>query len=139
MARIERADVPHTYVQRLRELVAHLPELREEEAWTGVRWRVGQATVGHVFGGEDQLIRITLRGEPDEVLSFEHLGHPYFRSGWGGNVIGLVLDDATDWTEVGELLTDSFCLQAPQRLAEQVQRPPAPGASPGPDAPAAAG
>ena len=81
------------------------------------------ATVAHVFGGEDQVFRITFRGEPDEVAAFEHLGEPYFRSGWGGNVIGMVLDDDTDWDELGELLTDSYCLQAPASLAEQVVRP----------------
>ena len=42
----------------------------------GTRWRVGSATVAHVFGGEDQVFRITFRGEPDEVAAFEHLGEP---------------------------------------------------------------
>ena len=67
--------------------------------------------------------RITFRGEPDEVAAFEHMGHPYFRSSWGGNVIGLVLDDATDWEELAELVTDSYCIQAPASLALQVARP----------------
>ena len=40
-----------------------------------------------------------------------------FRAGWGSNVVGLLLDDDTDWDEVVELLTDSYCLQAPARLA----------------------
>lgn len=110
-------------IERLRSTLDALPELREESAWVGVRWRVGQATVAHVFGGEDQLFRIVLRGEPDEVIAFEHLGHPYFRSGWGDNTIGMIVDQDTDWTEVHELLLDSFCLQAPQRLAVQVERP----------------
>jgi len=108
---------------RLRPILACLPECEEEDAWVGIRWRVGQATVAHVFGGEDQLFRITFRGEPGEVVAFEHLGPPYFRAGWGRNVIGLLLDDDTDWEEVAELLTDSYCVQAPQRLAEQVARP----------------
>ncbi len=119
----ERPPVPEWMLARLRACVADLPGLREEDAWTGTCWRVGQATVAHVFGGEDQRFRITFRGEPDEVIAFEHLGGPYFRAGWGRNVIGLLLDEATDWQEVGELLTDSFCIQAPQHLAEQVLRP----------------
>ena len=61
---------------------------------------MGQATVAHVFGGEDQLFRITFRAESDEVMAFEHLGAPYFRAGWGRNVVGLLLDDETDWDEV---------------------------------------
>lgn len=119
----ERPDVPLTWVERLRVLLADLPECVEQSAWTGVRWRVGQATVAHVFGGEDQLFRITFRAEPDEVMAFHHLGSPYFKAAWGGNVVGLLLDDETDWGELAELLTDSYCLQAPARLADQVPRP----------------
>ena len=99
------------------------PECTEEDAWVGVRWRVGQATIAHVFGGEDQRFRIVFRAEPDEVMAFRHLGPPYFKAGWGSNVVGLLLDDDTDWDELGELLTDSYCIQAPARLVAQVQRP----------------
>src|SRR5699024_441022 len=119
----KRPEVPAAMVQRLRDVFAAFAECVEEDAWVGVRWRVGQATVAHVFGGEDQLFRVTFRAEPDEVMAFEHLGAPYFRVGWGGNAVGLLLDDATDWDEVAELLTDSYCLQAPDRLSSLVQRP----------------
>lgn len=119
----ERPDVPREYVERLRALLEPFPGCLEEPAWTGVRWRVGGATVAHVFGGEDQLLRITFRAEPDEVMAFEHLGPPYFRASWGRNVVGLLLDEHTDWDELGELLTDSFCLQAPESLAARVPRP----------------
>ena len=118
-----RPDVPLAWVERLRAVLEVFPECHEEAAWTGVRWRVGQATVAHVFGGEDQLFRITFRAEPDEVLAFQHLGAPYFKVEWGGNVVGLLLDDDTDWGELAELLTDSYCLQAPPRLAALVERP----------------
>jgi hypothetical protein len=76
-----------------------------------------------VFGGEDQLFRVTMRAEPGEVMALEHLGPPYFRASWGRNVVGVVLDDDTDWEELRELLTDSYCLQAPAGLAAQVERP----------------
>ncbi len=118
----DRPDVPLAWVERLRTMLS-FPECVEESAWTGVRWRVGTATVAHVFGGEDQLFRITFRAEPDEVMAFQHLGAPYFKASWGGNVVGLLLDDGTDWDELAELLTDSFCLQAPQRLVALVDRP----------------
>jgi hypothetical protein len=113
-------------VQRIGGMLTALPECRQEAAWVGIRWRVGESTVAHVFGGEDQLFRMTFRAEPDEVMALEHLGDPYFRAGWGRNVVGLLLDAGTDWEEVREMLTDSYCLQAPQRLAELVQRPPRP-------------
>ena len=116
-------------VQRIGKVLGSLPRCREEEAWVGIRWRVGQATVAHVYGGEDQQLRVTFRAEPDEVMAFGNLGDPYFRAEWGRNVVGLLLDDGTDWDELRELLTDSYCIQAPQRLAELVHRPPrrAPG------------
>jgi hypothetical protein len=123
MAPKDRPLVPEEWVRRLSSILCALPECREEPAWVGTRWRVGAATIAHVFGGEDQLFRITFRAEPDEVMAFEHLGEPYFRSGWGQNVVGMLLDDDTDWTELAELLTDSYCLQAPDKLAARVERP----------------
>jgi hypothetical protein len=118
----ERPEFPQQWVERLRRLL-DFPECVEEPAWTGVRWRVGSATVAHAFGGEDQLFRITFRAEPGEVMALEHLGAPYFRASWGRNVVGMLLDEATDWDELAELLTDSYCLQAPPALAARVSRP----------------
>jgi len=121
--RAERPLVPEELVLRIGAVMGRLPRVREENAWVGTRWRVGQATIAHVFGGEDQLFRITFRAEVDEVMAFRHLGAPYFKVDWGGNVVGLLLDDDTDWDELAELLTDSYCLQAPHHLAAQVDRP----------------
>ena len=119
----DRPLVPEEWVRRVGATLAALPECVEESAWVGTRWRVGRATVAHVFGGEDQLFRITFRGDPDEVMAFEHLGAPYFRARWGRNVIGMLLDDDTDWEELAELLTDSYCIQAPEHLSSSVARP----------------
>lgn len=102
-----------------------LPACERVEAWVGVQWKVGSTGVAHAFGGEDQLIRLVFHAEPDEVMAFQHLGAPYFRAGYGRDVVGLVLDDDTDWDELGELLTDAYCLRAPAALAERVVRPPA--------------
>ena len=118
----QRPELPEPWVRRLQALLG-FPECVEEDAWVGVRWRVGQATIAHAFGGEDGRFRITFRAEPDEVMAFEHLGPPYFKADWGGNVVGILLDDDTDWTELAEMLTDSYCVQAPARLAALVERP----------------
>jgi len=123
MAKVERPEVPEAMIRRLGAILERFPRCEVEEAWVGVRWRVGQATVAHVFGGEDQRYRITFRAEPDEVMAFQHLGEPYFKAGWGGNVVGLLIDDDTDWDELSELLTDSYCLMAPAGLVAQVPRP----------------
>jgi hypothetical protein len=118
----DRPDVPLDFVERLRA-VLDFPECVEEDAWTGVRWRVRGNTVAHVFGGEDQRFRIVFRAEPEEVAAFDHLGEPYFKADWGSNVVGMLLDERTDWSELAELLTDSYCIQAPERLAATVARP----------------
>ena len=122
----ERAPVPTETVHRIAAILERLPECEEHDAWTGVAWKTRDATVGHVFGGEDGLIRITFRAEPDEVQAFQHLGPQYFKTSWGTNIVGIVLDEHTDWDELTELLTDSYCIQAPQNLAAQVDRPTAP-------------
>jgi hypothetical protein len=121
----ERPDVPVAWVRRIDTVLGALPECRPEQAWVGVRWRVRSRTVAHVFGGEDQLFRIVFHAEPDEVMAFAHLGAPYFRAGYGRDVVGLLLDDDTDWVELAELLTESYCLRAPAELADTVERPPA--------------
>jgi hypothetical protein len=120
---VERPDVPEAWLRRIDRIIDAFPEVTRERAWVGDCWRVRRATIAHVFGGEDQLFRITFRAEPDEVLAFENLGPPYFRAGWGGNVVGLILDEHTDWQELAELLTDSYCVQAPRELAARVPRP----------------
>ena len=121
--KVERPLVPEEWVRRIGAVLTRFPRCSEEPAWVGTRWRVGAATVAHVFGGEDQLFRITFRAETEEVMAFQHLGAPYFKGEWGGNVVGMLIDDDTDWQELGELLTDSYCLQAPEHLAQQVPRP----------------
>jgi hypothetical protein len=110
-------------MHRLAAILEAFPGCARVDAWVGVQWQVRGASVAHVFGGEDQLFRIVFRAEPDEVMAFQHLGSPYFRAGYGRDVVGLVLDDATDWDEVAELLTDSYCLRAPAELAARVVRP----------------
>lgn len=47
-------------------------------------------------------------------------GFPFYWPGWGQNVVGMVLNGQTDWAEVAELLTDSFRVQAPKKLARQI-------------------
>ncbi len=119
-----RSEVPPEWVERIDAVLSAFPECRAEKAWAGTRWRVRGSTVAHLFGGEDQLLRVTFRADPDEVAAFVHLGAPRFRvGGWGSDAVGLVLDETSDTEELAELLTDSYCRQAPAALAALVDRP----------------
>ena len=35
----------------------------------------------------------------------------------------MILDDHVDWSEIAELLTESYCVLAPQKLVALVDRP----------------
>ncbi len=81
-----------------------------------MRWRVRGATVAHAFGGEDGLFRIVFRTEPGEVPpAFENMGEPYFRTNWGENTVGIMLDDATDWTELARCSPTPTAFRHPPR------------------------
>jgi hypothetical protein len=66
---------------------------------------------------------MTFRSSGPELDALRAAGHPFFRPGWGTNVVGMVIDDDVDWDEVAELLTESYCILAPKKLAALVARP----------------
>lgn len=59
----------------------------------------------------------------DERDALVATGHPFFVLGWGRNAVGMVLDDDTDWDEVTEIVTESYCVLAPMKLVALVERP----------------
>ena len=121
-------DVPAAVEQRLRGICLGLPDAYERQAWKGTRWMVRRRTFASVLGveGDDGGRRVLLafRSAGDELEVLRRAGPPFLMLGWGRDAVGLVLDDATDWTEVGELITESYCAMAPRKLAALVDRPP---------------
>ena len=122
------AHVPAAVVGRLRVICGELPEAYEEPAWIGLRWRIRRRTFLHVYTTDARgsayidrdgpAILMTFRAPPGELAALAHAGPPFFRADWGVNVVGMVLDDETDWVEVAELVTDSYRVQAPRRLCD---------------------
>ena len=138
MSRPDDADaVPSEIVERLRTVCLGLPEVSEEPAWVGTRWRIRTRTFAHVLRVEpghpaayaraaattEPVVVVTFRSSGDGLEALRHAGHPYFVAAWGREVVGLVLDAGTDWDEVAELLTDSYCVLAPKKLVALVDRP----------------
>jgi len=132
---VRRIEPDADVVRRIGAITTALPEIVEEEAWTGVRWRVRSATVAHVMVAQpgyesayrditgDDSVRtvLTFRAAGDELLALTHAGLPFYKPPWSPTIIGMVVDDDTDWTEVAELLTESYRIQAPQKLVRLLE------------------
>jgi hypothetical protein len=136
-AMTERRPVPDDIIERLRTVCLALPEVDEEAAWVGTRWTVRRRNFAHVLtvdegwppayarvaGSDGPLTMLTFRASLEEADALGAAGHPYFRPRWWPDIVGLALDAATDWDEVIELVTESYCLLAPKKLVARVDRP----------------
>ena len=123
----EYVDVDPEVLRQLRARCLALPDVSEEQAWTGRRFVVRKKNFAHVFAMCDEhgaVVTIMAFRSPDEERgALVSSGHPFFFLGWGRNAMGMVLDDDTDWDEVGELVTESYCVLAPKKLVALVARP----------------
>jgi hypothetical protein len=122
----EYADVPAAVLDELRTICLGLPEVHEQQAWVGRRWCVRKRTFAHVFAVDSPqgpTTAMQFRSSGPELDVLVRTGHPFFRAGWGANVVGMVLDGSTDWDEVRELVTESYCVMAPKKLVALVERP----------------
>jgi hypothetical protein len=132
-------DVSDEIVVSVRAICTTLPEVIEEPAWVGTRWRVRTKTFAHVLrisrGWPPVYARAAAVDGPVDVLMFRSsgteldvlraAGQPFLAPPWRRDEVGLLLavGSAVDWSEVRELLTESFCCQAPAKLARLVERP----------------
>jgi hypothetical protein len=125
-------------VAKLRLTCLDLPEAYEERAWVGARWLVRKKTFAHVLmidgGWPPAYAKVARTKGPVYVLTFRSsrpaldsprfARPPFFRPPWFPNIVGIVLDDGTDWYEVAALLTRSYCVLAPKKLTQLVDLPP---------------
>jgi hypothetical protein len=123
-------------VARIAATASALPDAYEQDAWTGVRWRVRNKTFAHVLvaqegytsayrdmtGVTEPTTVLTFRSSGDELLALIHGGAPFYKPPWSPTVVGMVLDDDTDWGEVAELVTESYRFCAPQKLKHRLDR-----------------
>jgi hypothetical protein len=59
---------------------------------------------------------LVVNADPDERAALLATGHPFFAPGSGRNRLGVVVDESSDWDELGELITESYRLVAPKKL-----------------------
>ena len=113
-------EVPATIAQRVRVACAHLPEIQEVRTYQGLAWRIRATTVVSVVTVEREegpLTVMTFHAAGQEHDTLLAIGDPFF-PGWGAGLVAMVLreDGTTDWGEVKELITESYCLAAPKKL-----------------------
>jgi predicted DNA-binding protein (MmcQ/YjbR family) len=120
--------MPPRPLSRLRKLCLALPESHEIEAWGEPTFRVrnkmfamyasaathhgdGRPAVWCKAGAENQ--KLMVRAAPDRFFVPPYVGP----SGW----VGVWLDGRVNWTELADLLRDSYALVAPKRLRAQLE------------------
>ena len=113
-------------LERVRALCLALPQTLERETWEHPTFRVG--------GGKGKIFctaaadgsSCTMKADREEREALLAQGDPFFLPPYVGGKgwVGVRLDRSTDWEEVAELITTSYCLIAPKRLARQVTTPP---------------
>jgi hypothetical protein len=133
----DRAGVSAAVLAELRRVCLALPEVYEEDAWVGVRWRVRKQTFAHVLsidagwppayareaGTDGPAVVLMFRSSGPELDALRNAHHPFFAPRWRSDEVGLQLGDPVDWDEVAELVTESYCVRAPRDLATRVPRP----------------
>ena len=136
MSRPPRIEPSGEVVARIASTALSLPDACEEDAWTGVRWRVRNKTFAHVLvaqegytsayrdvtGVTEPTTVLTFRSSGDELSALANAGPPFYRPPWSPTVVGMVLDDDTDWDEVAELVTESYRFCAPQKLRHRLDQ-----------------
>jgi predicted DNA-binding protein (MmcQ/YjbR family) len=109
---------------RLRAICLALPEAVERETWEVATFRVRDKIFAMQMGYDGRFgmtckappgaQEVLVGAEPKRFFLPPYVAH----KGW----IGVRLeDDDVDWDEVAGLVTESYCMTAPKRLAAQIE------------------
>ncbi|MCH8813475.1 MAG: MmcQ/YjbR family DNA-binding protein [Chloroflexi bacterium] len=109
-------------LERLRKICLALPESTEKETWETPTFRVrnklfamfraeqrGEGRIGVWCKGAPGAQDVLVGADPERFFVPPYVG----RNGW----IGIYLDDGVDWKAVAALVTDSFVMTAPKKVA----------------------
>ena len=96
----------------------------------GFEFKVRRRTFAYLFAIADpqgrQFTMLSCRADPDEREALLAGGHPYFAPRHGEDRLGVIFDEHSDWDELAELITTSYLIVAPAKLAALVDAPPEP-------------
>jgi hypothetical protein len=119
--------VPDDVLSRLRPLCLSLSEATEVPTPSGVDFQIRRRAFARLLTITDPAGRdftmLAFRADPDEREVLLAIGHPYFEVRSGVDRVGIIIEDATDWDELAELVTESYRLLAPKKLAALMEPP----------------
>ena len=121
-------EVPGNIVERVRTLCLALPEVAVRVDYSLTRTRssaqsfdIRRRSFCLLVAVEDPTGKpvslLVMRSDLDEREALLSIGHPFFAPRSGRDRIGVLLTDDTDWEEIGELVTESYRVLAPKKLA----------------------
>ena len=121
-------ELPEDIVERVRTLCLALPEVtvRVDDSLTtsrstahsfDIRRRSFCLLVARENSKGKPVPLLLLHAGPEEREALLSVGHPFFASRTGRDRIVVVLTDDTDWEEIRELVTESYRILAPKKLA----------------------
>ena len=128
-------EVPEDIVERIRALCLALPEVavRVDGSLTRARstaWSfdIRRRSFCLLVAGEDSTGKpvpvLVLGARPEERAALLSLGHPFRASRTGRDRVVVVLAGDTDWTEIRELVTESYRTLAPKKLTAVLDKSP---------------
>jgi len=110
-------------IDRLRAICLALPEAEERETWGDPTFRVREKIFAMEKSGDGRVSlwckappgsqMVLVGADPERFFVPPYVGH----KGW----VGVRLDGKPDWDEVGRIVTRSYRLVAPKRLAGLVE------------------
>jgi hypothetical protein len=111
----------------VREICVALPETTEHaEGWAQnfvIRRRSFCLFLTPDSPANNTVPILVLRSNDDDREMYIAMGHPFFEIPRNNKRVGFVLSDTTDWDEVRELVTDSYCMIAPKKLIALLDLP----------------
>jgi predicted DNA-binding protein (MmcQ/YjbR family) len=112
-------------ISQLRAICLRLPEAYEEETWGEATFRV-RKKIFALAADHDGAGTVCMKAPREEQLALLAQGEPYFFPRYVGSKgwIGIDLcSNIVDWTEVTELVRESYRLVAPKKVSARLDEP----------------
>jgi hypothetical protein len=121
-------EIPEDIFERVSRLCLVLPEVTVrvdeslvKERSTAYSFDIRRRSFCLLMAREDPTGKpaplLVLRADADERDALLSIGHPFFASRAGRDRIRVMLTPDTDWEEIRELVTESYRILAPKKLA----------------------